>query len=108
MKYTSLAFQSGIKESDPLILGTDSAVYPHGDNPKQLSRMVTFGMSPMEALQAATIEGAKLLKQTDHLGSLRAGRYADIIAIEGDPIDDITLLENVSFVMKGGEIYKQP
>jgi imidazolonepropionase-like amidohydrolase len=98
------SWEAGVK----MVMGTDSAVYPHGDNPKQLSRMVTFGMTPMEALQAATIEGAKLLKQTDHLGSLRAGRYADIIAIEGDPTDDITLLENVSFVMKGGEIYKQP
>ena len=98
------SWQAGVK----MVMGTDSSVYPHGDNPKQLSRMVTFGMTPMEALQAATIEGAKLLKQADHLGSLRAGRYADIIAIEGDPTDDITLLESVSFVMKGGEIYKQP
>jgi imidazolonepropionase-like amidohydrolase len=97
------SWQAGVK----MVMGTDSAVYPHGDNPKQLSRMVTFGMSPIEALQAATIEGAKLLDQTDHLGSLRVGRYADIIAIKGDPTADVTLLENVSFVMKGGKVYKQ-
>ena len=89
-----------------MVMGTDAAVYPHGDNPKQLSRMVTFGMTPMEAMRAATIEGAKLLKQTDNLGSLRPGRYADIIAIRGNPIEDITLMEHVSFVMKGGIVYK--
>jgi imidazolonepropionase-like amidohydrolase len=98
------SWQAGVK----MVMGTDAAVYPHGDNARQLSRMVTFGMTPMEALQAATIEGARLLDQTDNLGSIREGRYADIIAIEGDPIADITLLENVSFVMKGGQVYKQP
>ncbi|MEH6588927.1 MAG: amidohydrolase family protein [Halioglobus sp.] len=100
----SRAWKAGVK----MVFGTDAAVYPHGDNLKQLSRMVTFGMTPMEALQTATIEGATLLSETDNLGSLREGRYADIIAVEGDPIEDITILENVDFVMKGGVVYKQP
>jgi len=98
------SWKGGVK----MVMGTDAAVHPHGDNPKQLSRMVRFGMTPMEALRAATIEGARLLKQTDNLGSLRPGRYADIIAIEGNPIEDITLMEHVSFVMKGGIVYKHP
>ncbi len=97
------AWKAGVK----MVMGTDAAVYPHGDNAKQLSRMVTFGMTPMEALQAATLEGAKLLQQTDNLGSLRVGRYADIIAVAGDPVADITLLEDVRFVMRHGAIVKQ-
>jgi len=97
------SWQAGVK----MVLGTDAAVYPHGDNPKQLSRMVRFGKTSMQALQAATIEGAKLLKQTEHLGSLRANRYADIIAVIGDPIKDISILEDVDFVMKGGVVYKR-
>ncbi|MBA6413344.1 amidohydrolase family protein [Parahaliea sp. F7430] len=97
----SRSWQAGIK----MVMGTDAAVYPHGDNAKQLSRMVTFGMSPMEALQAATIEGAKLLKMSEQIGSLRAGRYADLIAVAGDPIADISLLEQPQFVMKGGVVY---
>jgi len=95
------SWEAGVK----MVLGTDAAVYPHGDNAKQLSRMVTFGMTPMEALQAATIEGATLLKQTEQLGSLREGRYADIVAVSGDPITDISLLEQPVFVMKAGVVY---
>ncbi|MBT4519295.1 MAG: amidohydrolase family protein [Halieaceae bacterium] len=102
------SFTASWKAGVKMVLGTDSAVYPHGDNAKQLSRMVRFGMTSMEALQAATIEGAKLLKQTDNMGSLRRGRYADIIAVKGDPIANIKTLENVDFVMKGGVVYKEP
>jgi imidazolonepropionase-like amidohydrolase len=89
-----------------MIFGTDAGVYPHGDNLKQLSRMVKFGMTPMQALQAASINGATLLEQQSNIGSLSVGTYADIIAVKGDPIKDISILENVSFVMKGGEQVK--
>lgn len=99
-------FGKAVKAGVNIIMGTDAGVYPHGDNLKQLSRMVKFGMTPMQALQAASINGATLLGQQQNIGSLSAGSYADIIAVKGDPIKDISLLENVSFVMKGGEVVK--
>lgn len=99
----SKALEAGVN----MVMGTDAGVYPHGDNLKQLSRMVEFGMTPMQALQAASINAATLLKQDQNLGSLSVGRYADIIAVEGNPIDNISILENVSFVMKDGKVYKQ-
>lgn len=96
------ALNAGVK----MVFGSDAGVYPHGDNAKQLSRMVKFGMSAMQTLQTATIEPAKLLKQSDTLGSIEAGKYADIIAVKGDPIADISILENVNFVMKAGAVVK--
>jgi imidazolonepropionase-like amidohydrolase len=99
-------FGKAVKAGVNIIMGTDAGVYPHGDNLKQLSRMVKFGMTPMQALQAASINGATLLGQQQNIGSLSVGSYADIIAVKGDPIKDIALLENVSFVMKGGEVVK--
>lgn len=99
-------FRKAVKAGVNMIFGTDAGVYPHGDNLKQLSRMVKFGMTPMQALQAASINGATLLEQQSNIGSLSVGTYADIIAVMGDPIKDISILENVSFVMKGGEQVK--
>ena len=98
------AHQAGVN----MVMGTDAGVYPHGDNLKQLSRMVEFGMEPMEALQAASINAATLLKQEDSFGSLQEGLFADIIAVAGDPLADISILESVDFVMREGEIYKTP
>lgn len=89
-----------------MVFGSDAAIYPHGDNGKQFSTMVQFGMTPLQAIQAATIHSAALLKQQDKLGQIKAGFLADIIAVKGDPLKDIQLLEKVSFVMKGGVIYK--
>ena len=88
-----------------MVFGSDAGVYPHGDNAKQLSRMVQFGMSPMQAIQSATLEPARLLKKSDSLGSIQTGKAADIIAVKGDPIEDISLLETVGFVMKEGVVY---
>jgi imidazolonepropionase-like amidohydrolase len=99
-------FSKAVKAGVNMVLGTDAGVYPHGDNLKQLSRMVRFGMTPMQTLQAASINGATLLGQQQNIGSLSIGSYADIIAVKGDPIKDISVLENVSFVMKGGEVIK--
>jgi imidazolonepropionase-like amidohydrolase len=100
------SFRQGVKAGAKMVFGSDAAVYPHGDNGKQFSRMVTFGMTPIQALQAATINSAALLKQ-DNLGQIKTGYLADIIAVDGDPLANISLMENVSFVMKDGVIYKQ-
>lgn len=97
------SFSRAVKAGVQIVMGTDAGVYPHGDNLKQLSRMVKFGMTPMQALQAASINAAKLLKQEDHLGSIEKGKFADIIAVKGDPLQDISLLEDVKFVMKAGQ-----
>jgi imidazolonepropionase-like amidohydrolase len=88
------------------VFGSDAAIYPHGDNGKQFSRMVQFGMTPLQAIQSATINSAQLLQQDQQLGQIKSGYLADIIAVEGNPLDDITVMENVSFVMKDGHIYK--
>lgn len=90
-----------------LVFGTDAGVYPHGLNARQFAVMVRFGMSPMEAVRSATIEAAKLLGTDAAVGSVGAGKYADLIAVPGDPLADIRLLENVVFVMKGGVVHKQ-
>ncbi|WP_341503937.1 amidohydrolase family protein [Gallaecimonas sp. GXIMD4217] len=97
------AAQAGV----PMLFGTDAAVYPHGDNMKQLSRMVTFGLSPAEALQSATWHPARVLGRDD-LGSLKAGALADVIAVPGNPLENITLMEKVSLVMKDGELIRAP
>jgi imidazolonepropionase-like amidohydrolase len=87
--------------------GTDSGVYPHGWNAKQLAYMVRFGMTPMEAVRSATVTAAELLGWEDRVGSLEPGRFADVIAIEGDAMADLASFERVAFVMKGGEVVLQ-
>jgi imidazolonepropionase-like amidohydrolase len=100
----SRAVEAGVK----MVFGSDAAIYPHGDNAKQLSRMVRFGMTPIEALQAATINSATLLGREGDLGTLKESYVADIIAVKGNPLEDISILEDVDFVMKDGKIFKQP
>nr|WP_195742958.1 amidohydrolase family protein [Shewanella woodyi] len=100
------SFRQAVKAGANMVFGSDAAIYPHGDNGKQFSRMVTFGMTPIQALQAATINSAALLKQ-DNLGQIKPGFMADIIAVDGDPLKNISLMENVTFVMKDGQVYKQ-
>jgi imidazolonepropionase-like amidohydrolase len=96
------AAQAGVK----IAFGTDAGVYPHGWNGKQFAVMVRYGLTPMQAIQAATQSAAELLGWTDKVGSVSKGKYADIIAVDGDPLKDITELERVTFVMKGGVVYK--
>jgi imidazolonepropionase-like amidohydrolase len=96
------AFEGGAR----MAFGSDSGVYPHGDNGKQFAYMVEYGMSPMEAIQAATVHAAELMGWPDEVGAIAAGRYADIIAVSGNPLENVRLLENVAFVMKGGKVYK--
>ncbi len=101
------SFTKAVKAGVNMVFGSDAAIYPHGDNPKQLSRMVMLGMTPLQALQAATVNSAKLLRQENDLGQVKEGFLADIIAVEGNPLKDIATLENVSFVMKDGKVYKK-
>jgi imidazolonepropionase-like amidohydrolase len=96
------AVQAGVK----LAFGTDAGVYPHGWNGRQFAKMVEWGMTPMQAIQSATTSGADLLGWSDRVGSIQTGRYADLVAVDGDPLRDITELERVKFVMKGGVVYK--
>lgn len=99
------SFRKAVKAGANMVFGSDAAIYPHGDNGKQFSRMVKFGMTPIQAIQAATINSAGLLKQ-DNLGQIKQGFLADIVAVDGNPLENISLLENVSFVMKDGKVYK--
>ena len=98
----TLAVDMGAK----VVFATDSGVYPHGDNGKQFARAVRFGMTPSQALMSATSLTAKLLGWEDKVGAIEPGLFADIIAVHGDPLADISELEDVDFVMKGGVIYK--
>jgi imidazolonepropionase-like amidohydrolase len=96
------AFQSGTK----MAFGTDAGVYPHGDNARQFGKMVEWGMKPLDAIQAASINAADLLGWPDKIGALETGHYADLIAVIGDPTSDVRLLESVKFVMKGGTVVR--
>lgn len=91
-----------------MVFGTDSAVYPHGDNARQFSRMVRFGMTPAEAIRAATVNAADLLGVGDQVGRIAKGLQADLVAVSGNPYEDVSVLEHVEFVMKAGIVYKQP
>ncbi|WP_424681952.1 amidohydrolase family protein [Frateuria sp. YIM B11624] len=97
------AYKAGVK----IAFGTDAAVYPHGQNAKEFEYMVQAGMPPMYVVQAATTHAAELLHKPDELGQIQPGRRADVIAVPGNPLEDITALQRVSFVMKGGTVYKQ-
>jgi imidazolonepropionase-like amidohydrolase len=96
------AHAAGVK----IAFGTDSGVSEHGENAKEFALMVGGGMSPMKAIQSATMEGAKLLRIDNELGSVESGKIADLVAVEGDPLVDVSVLEDVKFVMKSGVVYK--
>lgn len=98
------AYRAGVK----IAFGTDAAVYPHGDNAREFAYMVEAGMPPLEAIRSATLGAASLLDQSKTLGSVEPGFAADIVAVSGDPLRDITILQHVKFVMKAGVVYKQP
>ena len=99
-------FQAAVKAGANMAYGTDAGVYPHGDNGKQLAYMVKWGMTPLQAIQSATINNAKLFELETKIGSIETDKMADIIAVSENPLDRITTLENVEFVMKRGDIYK--
>lgn len=99
-------FTKAVKMGVKIAYGTDSGVYPHGINARQFAYMVRFGMTPMQAIQSATIEAAALLDKRPDLGQIAPGRFADMIAVFGNPLDDVRLLEQVAHVMKGGVVVK--
>lgn len=96
------AYKKGVK----IAFGTDAGVFPHGENGKEFGYMVEVGMSPMEAIKSATITAAQLLRIEDLYGTIAAGKMADIVAVDDDPTENINTMENVTFVMKGGKVYK--
>ncbi|MBD0410292.1 Xaa-Pro dipeptidase [Pseudoalteromonas distincta] len=100
------SFSRAVKAGVKMVFGTDAAIYPHGDNAKQFSRMVEFGMTELQAIQASTINSAKLLKKDTQLGQIKTGFAADIIAVKANPLKSIKTLEAVPFVMKAGVVYK--
>jgi imidazolonepropionase-like amidohydrolase len=101
-KNVAQAFKAGVR----VALGTDAGVYPHGQNGGEFWSMVQLGLTPVQALQAGTVNAAELMGWSDRVGAIRPGMFADIVAVRGDPINDIHLLEHVQFVMKGGVVYE--
>jgi imidazolonepropionase-like amidohydrolase len=97
------AIANGVK----IAFGTDAAVFPHGENAKEFAVYVRAGMSPIQAIRTATVNAADLLGKTDR-GTLEAGRLADIIAVRGNPLEEISRIEQVVFVMQGGKVIKDP
>ena len=96
------AFLGGAK----MAFGTDGGVYPHGDNAKQFPIMVEFGMKPIDAIRAATLNAADLMGWSQKAGAVEAGHWADVIAVDGDPLADIHNIQHVRFVLKGGDVYR--
>lgn len=103
IKTVAAAYKAGVK----MAYGTDEGVYPHGQNWRDFPLLIQAGVPPMYAIQMATVNAAQLLKRTDDLGSIAPGKYADVVAVAGNPLDDINLMSKINFVMKGGTIYKQ-
>lgn len=101
------SFTRAVRAGAKVVFGSDAAVYPHGDNPKQFTRMVEFGMTEMQAIAAATALAAEALGKKGMLGCLDVGCAGDIVAVEQDPLGDITALESVSVVIKGGAVVKE-
>jgi imidazolonepropionase-like amidohydrolase len=101
-KNIARAFAAGVKVG----FGTDAAVYPHGLNAHEFAVMVKLGLTPLQAIQAATVNDADLLGWSDKVGTIEPGKWADIVAVDGDPLADVTTLERVKFVMKGGEVVR--
>lgn len=100
-------FEKAYKRGVPIAFGTDTGVSPHGENAQEFELMVNAGMKPIEAILSATVTPAKILGMEEQLGTIEAGKLADIIATDGNPIDDISAVRKVSFVMKNGKVYKQ-
>jgi imidazolonepropionase-like amidohydrolase len=99
-------FQRAVRAGVPMLFGTDAGVYPHGDNGRQFAKMVEWGMTPIQAIQAATRSAAQALGREGDVGAIAVGRYGDLIAVDGDPLADIRQLEDVDVVIKGGVVVK--
>jgi len=101
------SFRTAVQNGVNIAFGTDAGVFPHGENADEFRLMVEAGMTPMQAIQAATVSAARLLGREKELGDLKQGFLADLVAVRGDPLRDVNLLKRVDFVMKGGVVYKQ-
>lgn len=101
-------FRKQLAAGVPIAMGSDVGPFPHGTQARELELMVKYGMTPDTALQADLIDGAKLLEWDGQIGQLKSGYFADVIAVKGNPLDDISTLEHVEFVMKGGTVFKRP
>lgn len=99
-------FQRAVRAGVKMVFGSDGGVYPHGDNALQFSKMVEWGMTPMQAIQAATVNAGEALGRAKDVGAIEVGRWADMIAVTGDPLADVRVLQSVPFVMKGGVVEK--
>lgn len=101
-------FQAAVRAGVKMVFGSDAGVYPHGGNGQQFAKMVAWGMSPLQAVQAATVNAAFALGKEKDLGVIEPGFFADLIAVKGDPLRDTGVLADIPFVMKGGVVYKAP
>src|SRR5581483_11066327 len=102
LQWLRKAITAGVR----IAYGTDAGVFPHGENGKDFRYLVQAGMTPMQAIQSATVQAATLIGHPDNIGSISPGRFADLVAVTKDPLHDITVLEKVSFVMKNGAVYR--
>src|SRR5580693_8246025 len=100
-------FKAATKAGVKMLFGTDAGVYPHGTNAKQFVTMVTWGMTPLQAIQAATVTAAEALNKSNDVGTIAVGHYGDLIGVTGDPLKDVAILQSVAVVIKGGEVVKQ-
>jgi imidazolonepropionase-like amidohydrolase len=107
LDYKIHEFRRQVAAGVPMAVGSDVGPFPHGTQAKELELMVQFGMTPLAVLQADYLNGAQILMMQDRIGQLKAGYYADVVAVPGNPLDDITAVERVQFVMKGGVVYRR-
>ena len=99
-------FRKAVQAGEKMAFATDAGVYPHGWNAKQFAKEVEWGMTPLQAIRSATVDAAQLLGWSDRVGTLAPGHYADMVAVAGDPLADVSVLEHVGFVMKGGRVVR--
>jgi imidazolonepropionase-like amidohydrolase len=107
LDYHASQFRRQLAAGVPVAAGSDVGPFPHGTQAREFELLVKYGMTPLAALQAGTLNGAKLLGWQDRIGALKPGYFADVIAVPGDPLSDIGVLRKVSFVMKGGVVYRK-
>jgi imidazolonepropionase-like amidohydrolase len=101
-------FQKAMKMGVFITFGTDVGAYEHGTSAREFVRMVEYGMKPIDAIRSATVRASELLRMEHQIGTIAPGKFADVIAVEGNPLDDIKALQRVAFVMKAGQVYKSP
>ena len=105
-EFSEASFRKAVAKGVKIAFGSGVGPFPHGTQNTEFAYMVKFGMTPLQAILAATTEAAKLMRWEDQVGSIEPGKFADLVAVEGDPLSDITELERIKFVMKGGEVFR--